>query len=544
MRARLQRLKFHWKLGLAINIPIIIIFLLGAFISAYIFEKSTIQEAINVRMKKNYEFAYLSLIKGHENMPIHVYKIFKQEFLEKFPGIKIYPHEYVVTLFGSEFQEVKDENIKAVFSQGKEIILFKGKNKILQGYFPIKAESPCLVCHSNVGPGYILGAFAISIPLTSTLQTIFSTKIILLLLGLIGIIFMSFILYVVYMRVGHKPISMISQYLNNISDGDLNFTIEPNILELPDIIGDLARNLNKLKGYLNNFHTRILDFSLKLTKQVDNVFKTVDAANKDVKAANMTINEVEINVDALYRMVGEVSRKIIQVNTLLRLLQNSLSKNTQNEIVDWEEVNQTVGNLNKETLELIEKIEKIVSEEEKVASVFEEISQIFQKLNKTLEQINNYVYESLIISTYMKNIASSLRLENMERIIFDIFETDLDRYLLRIESHIKGIEKLDPIRWSDPKALSLGKWFESEEYSQLRTEIRDFDFQNFEELYKDLFTTANEIIIAYNREDYLTVDSNLEKFRKTYQSIKGYLDELRHIYLEYFSSHRSLGGGA
>jgi methyl-accepting chemotaxis protein len=542
MRKRFQRLEFHWKLGLAINIPIIIIILLGAFISAYVFEKSTIREAINVRLKKNYEFAYLSLIKGHENMPIHVYKIFKQEFLEKFPGIKIYPHEYVATLFGSEFQDVKDENIKNVLNQGKEIINYNEKNKILQGYFPIKSESSCLVCHSNVGPGYILGAFSISIPLTSTLQSIATTKIILFILGLIGIICTSFILYVVYMKVGHRPISMISQYLNSISEGDLNFAIDSNILELPDIIGDLARNLNKLKEYLNNFHTRILDFSLKLTKQVDNVFKTVDAANKDVKAANMTINEVEINVDELYRIIGDVSRKIIQVNTLLRDLQNSLPKTTQHEIVDWEEVNKSVGKLNNEIVELIEKIEKIVREEGKVASVFEEISQIFQNLNKTLEQINNYVYESLIISTYMKNIASSLRLENMERIIFDIFETDLDRYLLRIESHIKGIEKLDPIRWRDPKALSLGKWFESEEYSQLRTEIRDFDFLNFEDLYKDLFATANEIIIAYNREDYLIVDSNLEKFRKTYQSIKGYLEELRHLYLEYFNSRKSLGG--
>ncbi len=542
MRINFKRLKFHWKLGLAINIPIIIIFLIGSFFIAYLYEKSVINEAINVRLKKNYEFAYLSLIKGHENMPVHVYKIFKQEFLEKFPGIKIYPNENVVRLFGLESQEIKDEKIKVVLNQGKPIIVFKEKEKILYGYYPIKAKISCLVCHSNVSSDNILGAFSISIPLTSALKAVTSIKIFLFFMGFLAISLISFLLYIVYMRIGYRPIWMISQYLNSLSEGYLNFKVDKDILEQPDIIGELARSLQQLKEYLNNFNSKILDFSLKLTKQVDNVFKTVDSANKYVKASNMTTNEIELYVENIFRLISELSRKTIQINTLLRSLQNLTMKNSQPDERTIEELNKTITNLNTETIELIEKIEKLVQEEEKVSSLFEDVSQIFQNLNKTLDQINSFVYESLIISTYMKNIASSIRLENMEKIIFDIFETDLDRYLLRIESHIKGIESLDPVRWSDAKALSIGKWLETDEYNEFKKQIGDFDFDIFENLYKELFSIGKEIIIAYNREDYLTVNNNLDKFRKFYRELKGYLEELKYLYIEFMESRMSGGG--
>lgn len=531
-----KKLKFHWKLGIAINIPIIILFILAPFISSYIFEKGVIKEAIEVRLKKNYEFAYISLIKGHESMPAHIYKIYKQEFLTKFPGIKIYPNEYVTELFNLEQPDIKDTKVKSVLNNGKPIIFYNETKKNLQGYFPIKAESSCLVCHSNVGSESILGAFAISIPLTATLESISLIKFILFAMGILGILITSVILYFVYMKVGHAPIYQISQYLNSLAEGDLSFKINKDLLEQPDIIGDLARNLQNLKDYLNTFNSRILDFSLKITQQVDKVFKTVDSANKDIKATQMNINEVELHIENIYRMVNEISRKTIQINTLLRVLMNLSSKEEQKGKIDWEKINENITNLNNETIDLIEKIENVLKEEEKVSALFDEISDLFNKLNKTLEQINSHVYENLIISTYMKNLASTVKLENMEKIIFDIFETDLDRFLLRIESHIKGIESLDPVRWSDPKALSLGKWMESNEYLQLKNQIKDFDFERFENLYNHLFGLAKDIILAYNREDYLTVDKSIEEFRKNYFEIKGILEELKGIYLEFMKS--------
>ncbi len=529
MKGIFKNLKFHWKIGLAINIPVIIFFIIAPIINGYIFEKGVIKEAIEVRLRKNYDFAYTSLIKGHENMPVHVYKIYKQEFLNKFPGIKIYPNEYITTLFNLEQPEIKDNNIKKVLNNGQKVVFYDANKKILQGYFPIKAETGCLVCHSNVSPDSILGAISISIPLAATLNSIAFTKILLFGMGILGIVLISAILYFVYMKVGHEPIDRISKYLNLLAEGDLSFKIDQNLLNQPDIIGDLARNLQNLKDYLNTFNSRILDFSLKLTNQVDKVFKTVDSANKDIKASYLNINEIELHVENIYRLVNEISRKTIQINTLLRVLMNLSS---QKEKIDWEKLNETINNLNNETIELIEKIENLLKEETKVSNLFEEISNLFNKLNKTLEQINSHVYENLIISTYMKNLASTVRLENMEKIIFDIFETDLDRYLLRIESHIKGIESLDPVRWCDPKALSLGKWMDSEEYNNFKNQVKDFDFNEFELLYDKIFELAKEIITAYNREDYLTVDKKMEEFRKTFFELKGYFQELKGIYLE------------
>lgn len=529
MKGLFKNLEFHWKLGVAINIPIIIFFIIAPLISGYLFEKEVIKEAIEVRLRKNYDFVYTSLIKGHENMPIHIYKIYKQEFLNKFPGIKIYPNEDVITLFNLERPEIKDKNIQTVLNNGQNIVFYDVDKKTLHGYFPVKAEIGCLVCHSNVSPESILGAITISIPLTATLNSIAFIKILLFGMGIIGIILISLILYFVYMRVGHDPIDKISKYLNLLTEGDLSFKIDQYILNQPDIIGNLARNLQNLKNYLNTFNSRILDFSLKLTTQVDQVFKTVDSANKDIKALHLNLNEIELYIENIYRLVNELSRKTIQINTLLRVLMNFSS---QKDKIDWERLNDTIINLNNEIIELIEKIENVLKEENKVLNLFEEIGNLFNKLNKTLDQINSHVYENLIISTYMKNLASTLRLEDMERKIFDIFETDLDRYLLRIESHVKGIESLDPLRWSDPKALSLGKWMDSEEFNNLKNQVKDFDFNKFESLYNKIFEVAKDVITAYNREDYLTVDKKLEEFRKIFFEFKSYLQELKGIYLE------------
>lgn len=539
---KFKNLKFHWKLGLAINIPIFLIFLIAPFLSSYLFEKSILEEAINVRLKKNFDFAYLSLMKGHENMPINVYKIFKQELLEKFPGIKVYPAESLSSFYGLKPVEIKDNKLKNAFNSNKEIIEFDTKKESIKGYFPIKAESSCLVCHSNVSQGDILGVISISIPLSTTFKSIFTTKLILFAMGLLGIFIVSFTLFIVYMKVGHAPIMKIASYLTLLSEGDLSFKIDKDLLEQKDIIGDLAKNLKKLKDYLNNFNSKILDFSLKLTKQVDNVFKTVDSANKNIKAVNLNINEIELYIESLYRVVNEISRKTIQINTLLRVLANLGEKSNETNKIDWKNINETINNLNTETIELIEKIEKVVKDEEKIANSFEEISNLFHNLNKILDQINSYVYENLIISTYMKNLASTVKLEEMEQIVFDLFETDLERYILRIESHIKGIESLEPTRWGDPKALSLGKWLETEEYLEFKNQIEDFDFANFENVYKELFALAKEIIQAYNREDYMTVDKNLENLRKTYVKFKDSLEELKHLYLEFLETKASKGG--
>jgi methyl-accepting chemotaxis protein len=543
MKKFIKKLKFEWKLGIAINIPIAILLIMIIYINSYIFNKTIIKEAIDVRLNKNYNFVDIALIKGHTNLSVSAYRMYKEEFLRKFPEIKIYPSEYVSTLFNVESPEIKDTHIKSVLTNGQKIIFYDKKKKILHGYFPIKAESGCLVCHSNVGPDSILGAITISIPLSSTMENIAFIKLLSFTISVLGIIIILFVLYFVYMKIGHTPIKRISEYLNLLAEGDLNFKIEQDLLEQPDVIGDLARNLNKLKEYLNNFNSKILDFSLKLTNQVDKVFKTVDAANKDIKTTNLNISEIELYIENIYRIINEISRKTIQINTLLRVLMNLSSKEEKREKIDWNNLNQTINNLNNETIELIDKIENILKEEEKILNLFEEVSNLFNKLNKTLEQINNYIYENLIISTYMKNLASTVRLENMERIIFNIFETDIDRFLLRIESHIKGIESLDPVRWSDPKALSFGKWLDSEEYRNLKANVKDFEFEKLESLYFKLFDLAKDIITASNREDYLTVEKTVEEIRKIYFELKGYLEELKGIYLQLLQSKEQSGGG-
>lgn len=531
----MKPLKFQWALGIGVNIPVIFLIIVNVFIATYLLEKIMINDVINIRLERNYKWTYFSLIQAHTLLPVNVYKTIKQDYSKEFPHIKIFRSEKVEELYGKGDIFSHDINIEKVYkTENKEIIIDRGK-KTIYGYYPIKAESSCLICHYNAEKNSILGIIYIAIPLRELLETINKTRIFMVLFGLIGIIIISLILYLIYMQIGHKNIEKIKESLNKITEGDLLFKIDPKLLNRNDIIGELGQNLKTLQDYLTNFTSKILDFSLKLTRQVDKVYHSVDFAHSNVKNLNINLDNIEMKSDSLFRLVNEISRSLIKFNDSIRNLEKVFHQNKESEIFSLQSkdlLNQ-IEKINAETLELIEKLEKTISQEDEFFDQISLTKDIILNFNDLLTQINHFVYESLIISTYLKNLVASIKIEGYEEKLFDIFETDLDRYLLRIESHLMDIEKLDPTRWGDPLSISLGKWLETEEYRAFKNYVKDFDFDEFEKNYKELFNLGREIIIAYDREDFLGVDKNLKEFRALYLLLKGDLTEMKNLYLEF-----------
>lgn len=539
----MRPLKFHYALGLGVNIPIVILVATSIIIASYLLEKVIIDEAINVRLDRNYKWTYFSLIQGHTQTPINAYRIMKQEYVKNFPNISIIRSEKIDELFGKDTNlftvaGINQDILKKVFEKGEKIIEINKDKEAIFGYYPVKAEIACLICHNNVSKNEILGVIYINISLSKTLETLQVTKSILAITGLTGIIIVSIILYLIYMKIGHSNIAKIKDYLERITNGDLKFKVDDNLLERRDIIGELSQNLKNLQEFLANFTAKILDFSLKLTKQVDKVYHSVDFAQSNIKNLNLGINEIEMKTDEIFRLVNEVSRKMITFNDSLRAFYTSLTENISNSEIkdDLKTSISKIDDINQEMIRLIEKVEESTSREDELVAEFDKIKEIISNFNEILSQINHFVYESLLVSTYLKNLVASIRIEDLEERLFDIFETDLDRYLLRIESHLMDIEKLDPIRWGDPLALSIGKWMQSDEYKKLKDRVKDFDFSEFESNYTKLFNLGKEIITAYDREDYLTVDRSLKNFRALYLLLKASLTELGTIYKEFITS--------
>lgn len=541
MRFFKKPLKFQWALGLGINIPIIILIGIMIYFSTLLFEKMMIEDVTKIRLDRNYKFTLFSLIKGHASMPLNVYKIVKSEYSKEFPHIAIYRSKAIAELFGSEERaQINNSNVDEVFKTGREKVVIDKEKKIVYGYFPIQSNISCAVCHYNVSENAILGVISIEIPLKGLYEVINKTRLYLLIFGIFSIILIGVVLYFIYNEIGHKNIEKINIALNKITEGDLLFKIDPKLLNRDDIIGELSNNLKTLQDYLTSFTAKLLDFSLKLTKQVDKVYHAVEFANSNIKNVNLNLDKLEIKSDELFRLINELSRTLIKFNETIRNFEKSCFQNlkVENLNLQLKENLNRIQNINIETVQLIEKLEQAIRQEEEFFDQINVIKDIIMNFNELLSQINQFVYESLIISTYLKNLVASIKIEGYEEKLFDIFETDLDRYLLRIESHLRDIEKLDPTRWGDPLSISLGKWLETEEYRAFKNYAKDFEFDEFEKNYKELFRLGKDIIISYDREDYLSVDKNLKTFRALYLLLKSNLTEMKNLYLE-FKTHSS-----
>ena len=157
-----------------------------------------------------------------------------------------------------------------------------------------------------------------------------------------------------------------------------------------------------------------------------------------------------------------------------------------------------------------------------------------------MDKMSEYAYETLLISSYMKTIASTVKTEKMEDLLFDLFEKDVDRYLLRLQAHVKGIDRLDPERWGDYKAFPIGKWYYSEEGEKFRSAIKDFDFEEFENTYKMLHKIGKELINAYDAEDMVKVEKLMQQLRTISRRFKLLLEDMKDKYAEYLEKIKGL----
>jgi methyl-accepting chemotaxis protein len=545
---RLNRtLELHQKIVPIIVVCFTILIVLTIVVTSLMTYYFGIKHAKEVTLKNQYNLIsdtiikHGALIEKMEGAPIANYKTIRDEFLRKQRNVRIIRTQKIDELFGKESPEYypMDKNEEQVLIEGKETFLVDYKNEIIKGIYPVKVHADCLRCHYNVSENEVIGAVSITLPIDYIFKELKLIVPLYIFLGLGGIITASVLVYFTYMFIAHRPLEKVTNVLNRMAEGDLTVSIEEKIKDREDLIGRIANSTDRVLEYMKNFSSKTLDYSVKLVEQVDDIFKLVDNVNERIKFQNLKVAQTSIVVDDFGLTISEISRITSNINNTAKEIRSKIEKSQEvlNE-AELKEILTEVFNLGDKiselSLEIATNIEKGVKTSEAINQAFDEITQVSSEISQLMDKISESTYETLLISSYMKTIASTVKTRKMEEILFDLFEKDVDRYLLRLQAHIKGIDRLDPERWGDYQAFPIGKWYYSEEGEKFRHIAKDFDFSEFEETYKTLHSIGKELIIAYNMEDTLKVERLFQQLKTISRRLKLQLEDMREKYIEYF----------
>lgn len=536
-----RKLDLHKKVIPIIVICFSILIVLTIIVTSFIAYYFGLKHGKEVVLKREFELIYDTLIKHGaiiermEGVPITNYKILRQEFLKKRPDVRIIRSNKIDEVFGKESLEYypKDKIEENVLLTGNEEIILDLEKKFLRGIYPIKAKSDCLRCHYNIAENEVMGAINIGLPIGYIFEDLKLIVPLYIFLGLGGILTSSILVYLTYIFIAHKPLEKVGNLLNKVSEGDLTVELDKNIKEREDLVGKIAKSTERVLEYMKSFSSKTLDYSIKLVEEVDDIFKLVENVNEKIKFQTLKVAQSSIIADDFGLTIGEISRNISNINYTLKDLKSKIENLKEEEIKDLlPQIFNYIEKISEYTLEIATDIEKGMKTLETINQAFEEINQISSEVSQLIDKINEYTYETLLISSYMKTIASAVKTKKMEDILFDLFEKDIDRYILRLQAHIKGLDRLDPERWGDYKTFPIGKWYYSEEGERFRQVVKDFDFGEFENTYQVLHLIGKELIIAYNMEDSVKVDKLFQQLRTISRRLKLQLEEMREKYME------------
>lgn len=466
-------------------------------------------------------------------------------------------------------------------------------------------------------------------------------------LGFLGIIAASSVVYITYM-ITHKPLNILDKTLHRISEGDL--TVSVGFTDRIDVIGRLAKSVNKVLHTFINLTDKSLEHSQRLATSVDKcnhiINETIEASKKQSQQANQiataaeemtqTITDIANNaskasetaseamdiarkgqdtaqmavkkVNIVYETTNELGQMIDKLNmsaseigeivtvikdiadqtNLLALnaaieaarageqgrgfavVADEVRKLAERTIKATEEIANKIGLIQRETAETAQSMHRELREvkevtesvnsignalgeivssvvrvkdqitqiataveeqsaaSEEVARNIEESARIASEIEKLAEMIVKDAYDILHISSDLRHTASVVKTKKTHEMIFDIFKGDHERMMVRINAHIRGIDRLDPERLADYKSCGVGKWYYGEEGEK----FKDLSgFREFEDIHKTCHTMGRDIIVAHNTGDHEKVRKLMEEMAKNTEKLNRILDQLKGGYL-------------
>lgn len=212
------------------------------------------------------------------------------------------------------------------------------------------------------------------------------------------------------------------------------------------------------------------------------------------------------------------------------IAEKELSREEKEQFLD--EIQKLYQDILDNTIKISEGVEKLSTSKNVLSKTIDEVMSMIIETSTYIDIISEEAYEQLLISSYLHAQAISVYTARTEQMIADIIEKELDRYFMRLQAHVRGIDKLDPIKHGDFKNSLIGQWWFSEEGNNFRIRYSSYDFEKLQSGLEQLFSLGRSIIEAVDRGEEGEVDSLFQKFRAILRRVKLDLDELKEVLRE------------
>jgi len=246
---------------------------------------------------------------------------------------------------------------------------------------------------------------------------------------------------------------------------------------------------------------KLAERTAKATDEIAEKVKTIQTeSNKAFETMEITAKEVEKGVSSLTK-VKDALDNIVESSQKVKDAIAQVAAATEEQSIASEEISKTV---------------------EETAKLTAEVTHLIEELTKT-------IYSLVSVSSDLRHTASLVKTEKLKEALFDLFKSDHERLIIRVNGHLMGLDTLDPELLGNYKACSIGKWLYEGEGEKFRGVAV---FSEFEEIHRRFHLLCRDIIIAHNSRDKERVRTLIAERDELFTKLLSLLEKAKEIYLK------------
>ncbi len=303
-------------------------------------------------------------------------------------------------------------------------------------------------------------------------------------------------------------------------------------------LGQMIDKLNKSASEIGEIITVIKDIADQTNLLALNAAIEAARAGEQGRGFAVVADEVRKLAERTIKATEEIANKIGVIQRETSETSHSMKK----ELTEVREVTEAVNSIGNALGEIVSSVVKVKDQITQIATAVEQQSAASEEVTRNIEQsariaseIETFAeqivrdsYDILRISSDLRHTASAVKTKKTQEMLFDIFKGDHERMMLRIQAHIRGMDKLDPEKLSDHRSCGAGKWYYGEEGQNFKDLA---GFAEFEDIHKLCHTIGRDIVIAHNSGDHEKVKKLLEEMKRNGERLNNILDRLKSGYL-------------